>query len=229
METEIKLNASELQDVNAIVDDPWLSILLMPDSAQQIAMDSRYFDTPDGLLAASGHALRLRTENECRIMTVKSGGPSGDGLHQRLEWSVELEDDDDSLAHPERGLEIDAFMKRAVSEGDPDELLYDILHLVAGQPLVEVCQIVFTRRAFDIGFGDTLMELALDEGELRGGGNRAPLCEVELELREGDARDLVALGEELATRFGLIPENRRKLARCLQLAGRSAGPDEPDR
>ena len=229
METEIKLNASTLPSLGAIIQDPYLTNLLMPGSGQQIAMDSRYFDTPDGLLAAHGHALRLRTENESRIMTVKSGGPAGDGLHQRLEWSVELTSDDDPLANPERGFELDAFMRRAVSDGDPDDLLYDILHLVAGQTLVEVCQIVFTRQAYDIGYGDTLMELALDEGELRGGGQSAPLCELELELREGDARDLVALGEELAIRFGLVPENKSKLARCLALAGRRADPDGSDR
>jgi inorganic triphosphatase YgiF len=47
----------------------------------------------------------------------------------------------------------------------------------------------------------------------------APICEFELELKEGDARDLMELGRELIARYELEPENRSKLARCLALAG----------
>jgi triphosphatase len=218
METELKLNASRLADPLAVFRDPWVNDLVMPDSGQSIEMDSHYYDTADGILRNSGCSLRLRTENEKRVVTVKAGNAAGGGLHQRMEWSAEMaEDDTDRLGTA--GLDVDWLLRTAVSDGDPDDQLYDILQRINGRPLLVICQVTFTRLAHDIGYGDTLMELALDTGGLFAADRMAPISEFELELKEGDARDLMELGRELMARYDLEPENRSKLARCLALAG----------
>ena len=49
METELKLNASRMADPMAVLNDTWVRELLLPDSGQTIEMESRYFDTDDGL------------------------------------------------------------------------------------------------------------------------------------------------------------------------------------
>lgn len=218
METELKLNASRLADPLDVIRDPWVRNLIMPESGRSFAMDSHYFDTAGRTLGSCGYSLRLRTENDQRVVTVKAGNAAGGGLHQRLEWSAELDEDEtDRLSAA--GLDVDWFLRAAVSDGDPDDQLFAVLQLIDGMPLLEICQVTFTRMVHDIGYGDTLMEFALDIGSLYAGGRTAPICEFELELREGDARDLMELGQELTVRYDLEPENRSKLARCLDLSG----------
>ena len=94
METELKLNASRLADPVAVLNDSWVSELILPDSGQTLAMDSRYYDTVDGIFRLCGCSLRLRTENERRIVTVKTGNAATGGLHQRMEWSAEADQDE---------------------------------------------------------------------------------------------------------------------------------------
>lgn len=153
-------------------------------------------------------------------MTIKRGDgftDPGSGLHQRMEWSVELDEDEEPETFFKVGFDVDWFLRCSVSEGDPDEALREVLALLDGKPLVEICQANFTRESMDVGYGDTLMELSVDTGELIAGDKRESICELEIELKEGDARDLFALGEELAGSLPLEPESRSKYGRCLNM------------
>lgn len=216
METELKLRFEQPEEKERFLSSTWFHQLVMPDSCVETEMASRYFDTIDQTLTSSKSSLRIRREGDVHVATVKLGGRSFNGLHQRLEWSVEL-DGEDWAEDPESGLEAAWFMKNAVSEGDPDERLREILEKIDGKPLIEICQAKFVRTAYDVGFGDTLMELALDEGELSAGKLSAPILELELELKEGSVVDLMDLGEELKSRFCLTPEALSKYSRCLAL------------
>jgi len=62
-----------------------------------------------------------------------------------------------------------------------------------------------------------IVELALDEGILMGGGKEIPLCEVEVELKSGDIRFCDLFAKTLAARFGLTPETKSKFRRALAL------------
>ena len=62
------------------------------------------------------------------------------------------------------------------------------------------------------------MELALDRGVLLGGGREVALCEVEVELKDGQPEAAVAFAQELAEKFGLRPEQKSKFRRALALA-----------
>lgn len=216
METELKLRFVQPDGQKQFLASSWLHQLVMPDSTTETEMLSRYYDTAEKALTRLKTSLRIRSEGEARVVTIKLGGQSSNGLHQRLEWSVDL-DDTEWADDPEAGLDISWFQKYAVSDGDPDERLYEILQAIDGQPLVEICQASFMRTAFAVGFGDTLMELALDHGELRAGDRSDLINELELELKEGDVRDLMELGSLLMDRYELIPEPKSKYARCLDL------------
>ncbi len=221
METELKLRFVQPDGQADFMASPWLHQLVMPDSTTKTEMLSRYYDTASHELTRLKTSLRIRTEGDARTVTIKLGGQASNGLHQRLEWSVLIDEDEweDDL---DSGLNIDWFFRHAESDGDPDERLHEILQVLEGQPLQEICQARFTRTAFDVGFGDTLMELALDNGEIQAGSLTDSINELELELKEGDVRDLMELGSLLMDRYELVPESKSKYARCLDLLNQQA-------
>lgn len=220
METELKLRFLREDGPKLLDEDLWLRDLLMPGSTVIKDMASIYYDTRHSDLQSLKASLRVRVEGDDRVITIKRDDgfhEERNGLHQRMEWSVILDEDTDLDPNLERGFDTDAFMRYAASNGDPDESLREVLDLIEGKPLIEVCRADFERRSTDIGYGDTLMEMSLDAGKLSAGNRSESFQELEIELKEGDARDLFALGEEMAARFPVVPETRSKYGRCLSL------------
>ena len=168
---------------------------------QSITMETAYYDNPQGDFGAKKWALRRRLENGVGICTLKTPGA---GL-LRGEWEVTC---------PEIAQAIPAL----VALGAPREL-----EAMAAQGLTLCCGAQFIRQVRVISWGESRLELALDEGMLTGGGETEPLCEVEAELKEGRQEDALAFGAHLAAAYGLQPETGSKQARALALRARSAG------
>lgn len=216
METELKFRFTQEADQEALWRDERLKNLICPGSRRSTRMHSHYFDTCGQHLRRRMASLRVRSEGDAFVMTIKQGFQSGQGLHQRREWAVSVADDWQALILPR--LDVDWFGKNATSDGDPAKLLEEILAAIRGQPLQEICQVRFLRTACDLAYGEALIELAFDVGELKAGFLREPLAELELELKAGEIGDLIALGEELSDMFKLVPEPLSKYARSLALA-----------
>ena len=163
---------------------------------QTIRMETTYFDTPDGLLAAQKITLRLRKENAVTVCTLKT--PQGDG--GRGEWECQAQ-------------EIPQGLQKLLELGAPRAV---VLAALAG--VVPVCGARFTRLSTTLPTADGTAELALDQGILLGGGRELPLCEVELEYKTGSEQATVALADTLAAQYGLVPEPKSKFRRALGLA-----------
>ncbi len=161
-----------------------------------IAMETTYYDTPDGALSARHITLRRRMENGVSICTVKT--PAGD--NRRGEW--ELEETDIETAIP-----------MLCKLGAPEELLS-----LTRSGIIATCGARFTRRAKLIDLPECCVEIALDEGVLLGGGKELPLREVEVELKDGSEAVAEAYAKALATMYGLLPEEKSKFARARKLA-----------
>ncbi|WP_028310341.1 CYTH and CHAD domain-containing protein [Derxia gummosa] len=175
-------------------------------AAQTLA--NRYFDTPGRDLARSRAALRLRLAGEQWWQTLKTSPASVSGLSARGEWEVPVAG---------AALDFDAFTDL------PDEVRA-LLDRLAPR-LGPVFDTDFERESRTLRLkGGTRFELALDRGELRAGKGktlrREPICEVELELIEGDPRRVLDFAERLAADIALIPETRSKAARGFALADR---------
>ena len=168
----------------------------VPGQERLYAMQTTYYDTPDGALSARRYTLRLRQENDLRICTLKC--PAEDGGRGEFE----LECDSIQPAIP-------ALCKLS---GIPD-----LLQLTAGG-VVPVCGARFQRIAKTFTWQDATMELALDRGVLTGGGREIALCEAELELKEGSRETVRAYAAMLAAAHGLVPEHGSKFRRALALA-----------
>ena len=159
------------------------------------AMQTTYYDTPTGKLSGQYYTLRLRMENQVSVCTLKIP-EQGAG---RGEWEVTCSD-----IHEAIGLLCDAGaparLKDLVKEG-----------------LTPVCGAKFTRIAKTLVLEDCVLELAMDQGILIGGGKEMPLHEVEIELKEGTREACDRYAAVLAAKFHLVPERLSKFRRALAL------------
>ena len=162
---------------------------------QTFAMATTYYDTPSGAFSARKCTLRRRMENEISVCTLKT--PT-DGLGRR-EWETECDS-------------IEAAIEKLCKLGGPQQVLS-----LADEGLLPICGARFTRIAKTLTYGESVLELAMDEGVLTGADRQIPLCEVEVELKEGSQADCLAFARTLEERFGLIPEQHSKFRRALAL------------
>ena len=166
-----------------------------PGNWQQITMETTYYDTPAGELAAKRCTLRRRSENGKSVCTVKTPGENG----VRGEWETECGD-------------IREAVEILCKLGGPEELLS------SRDGLVPVCGARFIRQCRVFSQESCTVELAADNGVLLGGGQEVPLCEIEVELKSGSPEAAVAFARKLAARFGLQEEKKSKFRRALDLA-----------
>ncbi len=206
VEREIKL-AIAPDAVGALCAHPLLALLAEAPPTQRW-LRSRYYDFDDGRLAAAGIALRLRDDGGGCWFTLKTAS-SGFG-HARGEWEWRSSGDTPTLAD----------LRRALRETPLQALGLDVQALHAG--LLARFGTAFERRAWQLRWQGSAIELALDRGSCQawvGGGLReAPLCEVELELLDGDFDACWELAWALAQDIALPPGPLNKAQRAAALA-----------
>lgn len=132
---------------------------------------SVYFDTPDLTLQKAGVSLRVRESKGRRVLTMKRGM----GL-SREEYEVPMEGD---APNPEMA------PLREILNGEAAAL----------KPAFNVR---VNRRQRLVRYGDSEIELALDQGEVSGGRRVSPISEVELELKSGRPEALFELARDLS-------------------------------
>ena len=161
-----------------------------------ITMETTYYDTPSGDIRANRWTLRCRKENGVAVCALKTPGEGfGHG-----EWEVCCE-------------KIEKAIGPMLGKGAPKQLYY-----FAQSGLEPVCGARFTRLACQVNIENAVVELALDEGILFGSGRELAFAEVEVELKSGAEEAACRFAEDLAARFHLIPEEKSKFRRALDLA-----------
>lgn len=195
-ELEFKLAVPNTRVLEAILFDKEVAAVRQGNYALY-DMATIYYDTADRALSAKKWTLRLRQENYDLIATVKT--PAGED-RVRGEWSCPAQS-------------IEEAIEKLIVCGAPKELL--ALTVNGVQPL---CLARFSRRAAQMKFADgTVCELAGDVGAVCAGQKESPICEIEVELKQGDAETAKAFAEELCERFGLKEEPLSKFQRAAKL------------
>lgn len=170
---------------------------------QKTMMEAVYFDTPERSLNARRIAYRVRQEGNQYVATVKSGGSSSGGLHERREWNIEVKS-----SQPD----INVFKNT--------EIWPELAEAAVNQQLAPLFATVFERLTLEISLSDgAIIEIAADQGEISAGEQRSPILELELELKKGNPESLLTLGAELTEKFPLLLEWRSKYYRAMELAG----------
>ncbi|MGV2292037.1 CYTH domain-containing protein [Trinickia sp. YCB016] len=176
----------------------------------KVALSNDYFDTPTLTLAKSRGALRLRKTPHGWLQTYKTVGSAEGGLHRRHEWEIPVAGE---------SLEIDALVAACDDATSADALR------AAAPELIELFSTNFTRTLWHVVRGDTEVEAAIDQGEITaevgGQTRRAPISEIELELKRGDEAALHALHAELTAAVpGVTPDDVSKAQRGYRLRER---------
>lgn len=200
-ETEIKLRVSR-ETLAALRDHPLLK-KRNKSGWEQRELFNQYFDTPERDLAAAKVALRVRRDGEQFIQTLKTRGQSVAGLSERNEW-------DWNLAKAKLDLKKldDSCWPAALADLDKKQL-------------VPIFTTDFIREKAEIAWGrgkaKVVIEAALDLGKVIAGEGEEEICELELELRQGEPEALLELAAELAADLALMPCDISKAERGYRL------------
>lgn len=169
-EVELKLEISD-DAAEALAAAP-----LFAGEPKRQSLRAIYFDTPARQLQNAGFSLRIRQSAGKRVQTIKATGAVNAGLFARPEWERAAEDD--------RPVLDDTTPLKALL--GPDVLEVAPLFEVNVERLVRV-----------LSWQGALIEVALDRGEVVAAERRSPICEIELELKEGPAQALFSLARQV--------------------------------
>ena len=179
--------------------------LLARRKATRRQLHNIYHDTPARQLQAQRIALRLRRvgspEQPEWLQTLKMGGTSDSALSQRGEWEV-----------PVPGAALDAQALQATPWAGLDK---------GGRwfsALVPCFVTQFERCSWLVRKRDgSVVEVALDIGQISAGERQAPICELELELLAGRPQALFDVAREIAAALPVLPLGQSKAERGYAL------------
>jgi len=207
MTTEIELKyliPANNEDNDAVVDNITAmlkaqNIIFTLDKKQ---LTNNYFDNRDLALRKMDIGLRIRGVNEKYEQTVKTAGKVVGCLHQRPEYNVDLKGNHlDLLLFPEHIW--------------PEHVDVDKLQ----KSLQVIFNTDFSRQTWLITQADSVIELALDRGEIFTSPTIETLAinELEIELVSGDEQALFALAKQLMNVVQMRPGKLSKAARGYAL------------
>ncbi len=198
-EIELKLRASAAA-LEQVLQLDWLQALCeAPPLCQRYF--SIYYDTPELSLRQQGIALRVRQVGTQWMQTIKSRGQEKDGLSVRQEWECAI---------TEHHLDFSALDDSTLKTFLQSE---STLNRIKPRFVTE-----FERQTQPLRCTDgTLLELALDRGEVRAGGRSTPIMEIELELLQGDPQRITHIGRCLQDALAVVPESCSKAERGYRL------------
>ncbi len=161
---------------------------------------SVYYDTAQHDLANAGMGLRLRGGGRTRIQTLKTRGSNEGALHRRGEYEARTRGETPDL------------------ELVTDPALRERLHSLLGdKPLQPVFETEFRRTRRLLRHDGAEWTCDLDLGEVRTAERSEPLCELELELRDGEPAPLFDLALDLLDSVELRPCTLSKAGRGYAL------------
>ncbi|MCS6116456.1 CYTH domain-containing protein [Shewanella baltica] len=163
-----------------------------------------YFDTPDLQLRQWDMGLRVRGYDAHREQTIKTAGQVVGGIHSRPEYNVTIQADSPDLS----------LFPASIWPADAD--------LAATQAqLTCIFHTDFYRRAWHVKIDNSVVEVALDIGEITANGQQEALCELEFELLRGDTEALLKLAIQVASVVPVRLGKASKAQRGYRLAGKA--------
>jgi inorganic triphosphatase YgiF len=207
-EVELKL-ALPVGDTVSLARQLAQTTLLKRRRAHTFTLHNIYFDTPDQLLRQQHAALRLRRVGDGAsahwLQTLKTGKPTDSALSSRGEW-------EGPVAGPR--LEHGALDAAAWSRIDPKGTLFRALQAAFVTDFQRTVWLVRRRDR-------SVVEVALDIGQVQGADRSADICELEFELKAGPVSALFDVAADIAGSVALLPLAMSKAQRGYALTSDS--------
>jgi len=192
-EIELKLQLSP-KAARKLAEHPLLASI----QSQKQHLLNTYFDTPALELHARRVAVRFRKKGWQWLCTVKSAEPASGGLAMRSEWEAPATPGIFDFSH----VDADDFRDFLERRSDQFEAIFTT---------------DFRRQVWQVPFGVSLIELAIDRGQIESRGRQTPICEIELELLSGQVDDIFSLTRQLQESLDLFPAIASKAERGYAL------------
>jgi inorganic triphosphatase YgiF len=192
-EIELKLQLTP-KAARKLAEHPLLAAI----QSQKQHLLNTYFDTPALELHARRVAVRFRKKGWQWLCTVKSAEPASGGLAMRSEWEAPATPGTFEFSHVDDN-DFRDFLEQRQAQFEP------------------VFTTNFHRQLWHIPFGESLIELAIDRGQIESRGRRTPICEIELELLSGTVDDIFNLTRQLQKDLDLFPAIASKAERGYAL------------
>jgi triphosphatase len=181
-----------------------LSVLRGVKPARPSTLQSTYFDTDEQKLRKSGLSLRVRRSDGQHVQTIKKQDSHSAGLFARNEWEQDLDS---------RQPDLDAARGTA---------LEPLLGKKLRRSLKPIFETRVHRTVYPIRHKRSAIELTVDNGKVEAAGQSSPLCEIELELKEGDATGLFELARDIAKSIPVQLASKSKADHGYALIGNEA-------
>lgn len=192
-EIELKLEAG-VHDIPALTTHP---LLRTEASEAPEILSSTYLDTSNRDLLDAGLTVRLRRTNTGYLQTVKAATESA-GFFDRAEWEGPVDGP---------GPDLDAL------SGTPAAA---VLAKTGSSDLIPLFTTMVERTTRRVAYGASRISATLDQGRIETQAGDVPLCELELELLDGEPSDLFGLAQALAEtvplRLGALSKSARGFA-----------------
>lgn len=147
-------------------------------------LGNTYYDTPEQFFAQQQMGLRVRSHNHQHEITLKTKGDIVGGLHIRPEYNLPL---------PSNQPDLNALIQH---------FNLDLPSTLAAQ-LVAIFSTDFTRQKWLLAFNQSQIEVALDQGMIKNCYGEEAICEVELELKQGELADVLVLIRQMPLQDGM--------------------------
>ncbi len=195
-EIELKLEVPE-QALARLTRNPLLRTI-RKGTRRPASLVSVYYDTDTHTLRKHGLTLRVRRIGRRHVQTIKRESGARSPLMDRCEWEHDI-----AGGKPNFALVLDSGLESILSKKLQAKL----------KPLFETR---VRRNVYPIQSGASEIELTIDKGTVVAGRQSSPICEVELELKRGDAADLFkvagALAEQVPIQFAVTSKSERGYA-----------------
>lgn len=200
IELEMKLAAKpeQISDIKQ-----WLSQQLgVAVEWQSSDLVNTYYDTESHKLREMKIGLRVRRDGENYIQSVKSEGRVVGGLYQRNESETQIPN-----ANLDLELVEDPYLQILLEEAQDED-----------GALRALFRTDFLRQHSLVNYQESEIEVAIDSGEISHKGDNSAICEVELELKSGEASAIFDLSRRLIEAFSLVLSSESKAERGYRLS-----------
>jgi inorganic triphosphatase YgiF len=172
IEVKLELSPANLPDLKKI---PLLrTVKPSPKAESQVSV---YFDTNKQKLRKKGLMLRVRREGRQHTQTIKA--TANGGSFERDEWEAEIAGNEPDLDRA-KGTVLEPLLTKKLRRG-----------------LKPVFETRVRRTVYPLADNGHAIALTVDQGTIETGKRSLPLCEIELELKRGNAADLFDLARKL--------------------------------